>query len=198
MPAAASECTQLLLDARSGDREAFDRLWPLIYDELRTIAHARLLRQRADEALNTTALVHEAYLKLIDGTQVAWKDRAHFFAVASRAMRFILIDLARASLAQKRGGAHHDVDIDAIQVAADGRSEDLISLDIALTELARRDERLSELVELRFFGGLTYEEIAAVTGRSVPTVKRDWTRARAWLYQSMQDERRPGDDRGAS
>ncbi len=187
MAASAPDCTQLLIEARSGDQKALDELWPLVYDELRRIAHGRLHSHRDEPSLNTTALVHEAYLKLVDSTRVAWTDRAHFLAIASRAMRYILIDYVRARSAQKRGGASPAIRIDASHASTTDRSEDLISLDLALQSLAKRDERLSSLVDLRFFGGMTYEEIAEVTGRSIPTVKRDWTRARAWLYQSMQE-----------
>lgn len=187
MDASAKDCTQLLLDARSGDRGALDQLWSLVYDELRKIARGRLQAQPADRSLNTTALVHEAYLKLVDSTKVGWSDRAHFLALASRAMRFILIDYVRSRVAQRRGGSGRPIQIDMVQVASEDRSEDLISLDLALKTLTERDERLGTLVELRFFGGLTYEEIAEVTGRSVPTVKRDWSRARTWLFQTMRD-----------
>ena len=130
--------------------------------------------------------------KLVDQTRAAWQDRAHFFALAARAMRFILVDYARARTAQKRGGTQADLRLDGLQIAeddrADARAEDLLTLNRALDRLAGFDERLSQLVEYRFFGGLTYEEIADVTGRSVPTVKRDWRRARAWLYRVMQDD----------
>lgn len=192
MSAASSDSvTQLLLDVSSGDRGAMNDLFPLVYDELRRIAHLRLGRHRAGETLNTTALVHEAYLKMVDQTRVAFNDRGHFFALASRAMRFILIDYARARTAQKRGGRTPDVPLDAVQVAADERSADLLTLDTALTQLMAHDERLGRLVEYRFFGGLTYDEIASVTGLSVPTVKRDWRRARTWLYRMMRADAQP-------
>jgi len=185
MPDAASHITQLLQQVRKGDAEAQNDLYPAIYDELRLIAHTRLLRHSPGETLNTTALVHEAYFKLVDQTQAGWNDRAHFFATASRAMRFILIDYARKRTAQKRGGADRDVPLTAVQIAADERSADLISLNDALDKLSAYSERLAQVVECRFFGGLTYEEIAEVTGLSVPTVKRDWKRARAWLHRAM-------------
>jgi len=189
---ATPDTTHLLLSARAGDADAREALWPHVYEELRRIAHGRLLKYRPGETLNTTALVHEAYLKLVDQTRAAWQDRAHFFALAARAMRFILVDYARARTAQKRGGTQADLRLDGLQIAeddrADARAEDLLTLNRALDRLAGFDERLSQLVEYRFFGGLTYEEIADVTGRSVPTVKRDWRRARAWLYRVMQDD----------
>ncbi len=190
-----TERAQWLQQVRAGDTDAAGRLLPQVYDELRRIAHQRLRQHRPGQTLNTTALVHEAYLKLVDQTQVAWNDRAHFFALASRAMRFILVDHARARTAQKRGGRQEPLPLDAVQVAAaDVRAAELLSLNQALDRLAEHDERLAAVVEYRFFGGLTYEEIAEVTGRSVPTVKRDWQRARAWLYRLMQADGPPGAD----
>lgn len=136
--------------------------------------------------LSTTALVHEAYLRLMDQSRCDWQDRAHFLALAARAMRFVLIDYARAHSAQKRGGGSHAVPLDAIQLAAESRATEIVTLHEALEELATRDTRLSRVVEYKFFGGLTFEEIATVLGLSVPTVKRDWTRARAWLHRSLE------------
>jgi RNA polymerase sigma factor (TIGR02999 family) len=183
---APPDTTQLLLDARAGDRAAFDRLFAHVYDELRQIAHQRLRRYRPGETLDTTALVHEAYLKLVDQSRSEWRDRAHFFALASRAMRFVLVDYARARTAQKRGGRRSDLPLDAVQVAADDRAADLLALTDALERLSGVHPRLGEIVEYRFFGGLTFDEIAEVTGLSVPTARRDWTRARAWLHRWMQ------------
>ena len=180
------DTTQLLRAARAGDREAFDRLFGHVYDDLRRIAHQRLQRHRRGETMSTTALVHEVYLRLVDQNGADARDRAHFFALAARAMRFILVDYARARVAKKRGGGAAVVPLEAIQVAADERAADVIALHEALDVLARRNERLSRMVEYRFFGGLSYEEIAEVVGCSVPTVKRDWGRARAWLYHSMR------------
>ena len=184
MPTSA-DVTTLLVQAREGDRAALDRLMPLVYDELRRIAR---LRRAGDggATLDTTGLVHDAYLRLIDGTRVAWRDRAHFFAVASRAMRFVVVDHARARQAQKRGGAADPLPLDRVQVAAEARAAELVALDDALDRLAAHDARLAEVVELRFFGGLTHDEVAEVTGRSVPTIKRDWARARGWLHRFMQ------------
>lgn len=182
--------TALLKEAQAGDRDAFEEVMPRVYDELRRIAHQRLMKHRPSQTLNTTALVHEAYLRLVDQTQADWQDRAHFFAVASRSMRFIIIDYVRARTAEKRGGAQDDLPLDDVQVAvADERAADLLTLNDALEQLSAVNERLSQLVEYRFFGGLTYKEIAEVTGRSVPTVKRDWARARTWLYQALQPNR---------
>ena len=182
--------TALLKEVQAGDREAFEEVMPHVYDELRRIAHQRLVKHRPGQTLNTTALVHEAYLRLVDQTQVDWQDRAHFFAVASRSMRFIIIDYVRARTAEKRGGAQGDVPLDDVQVAAaDERAADLLTLNDALEQLSAANERLCQLVEYRFFGGLTYKEIAEVTGRSIPTVKRDWARARTWLYRALQPNR---------
>jgi RNA polymerase sigma factor (TIGR02999 family) len=183
---APPDTTQLLLDARAGDRAAFDRLFAHVYDELRQIAHQRLLRYRPGETLDTTGLVHEAYLKLVDQSRSEWRDRAHFFALASRAMRFVLVDYARARTAQKRGGRRPHVPLDAVQVAADDRAADLLALTDALERLSGVHPRLGEIVEYRFFGGLTFDQIAEVTGMSVPTARRDWVRARAWLHRWMQ------------
>lgn len=180
------DTTQLLVEARAGDADAFDRLFAHLYRELRTLAQHRLRGGSAGETLSTTALVHESYLRLVDQTRCDWQDRAHFLALAARAMRFVLIDYARARGAQKRGGGDRPIPLDAIQLAADARADDLLRLHEALEELAARDIRLSRVVEYKFFGGLTFEEIAAVCGCSVPTVKRDWTRARAWLHHSLQ------------
>jgi RNA polymerase sigma factor (TIGR02999 family) len=180
------DTTQLLLDARSGNREAFDRLFSHVYDELRQIAHRRLLKFRPGETFDTTALVHEAYLKLVDQARSGGRDRAHFLALASRAMRFVLVDYARARSAQKRGCRAADVPLDAVQVAAEERAADLLVLADALEQLSRVSARLSEIVDYRFFGGLTFDEIAEAMGLSAPTVKRDWVRARTWLYRSMQ------------
>lgn len=183
--ARSSDTTFLLHTMRAGDREAFDDLYARLYDELRGIARQHLYRNRVNETLNTAGLVHEAYLRLIDQTQIDMHDRAHFLALASRAMRFVLVDAVRARAAQKRGGGAEILSLDGVQVAADDRTTDLLALDDALERLTRYDARLGELVEYRFFGGLTYEEIATATGRSIATVKRDWIRARTWLYHAM-------------
>ena len=186
------EITRLLIQARDGSSEAFDSLLPLVYDQLRDIAHNRLRRHRPGDTLNTTALVHEAYLKLADQAMVDWKDRAHFFAVSSRAMRFVLLDYARARTAEKRGGPAANLDIGRLQIAADERAMDLIALDEALDRLMEMDERLGRLIEYKFYGGLTYEEMAEVTGMGTATLKRDWRRARTWLYRHLkEDSRRP-------
>jgi RNA polymerase sigma factor (TIGR02999 family) len=184
---ATPDTTQLLVAARTGDRAAFDQLFLRVHAALREIAHHRLRRHRPGETLDTTALVHEAYLKLVSQNRAQLQDRSHFLALASRAMRFVLVDYARAQTTVKRGGGQFDVPLDTIQIAADARAVDLLDLDAALEGLAAVSARLADTVELRFFGGLTFEEIAEARGLSVPTVKRDWARARAWLYQAMQD-----------
>jgi RNA polymerase sigma factor (TIGR02999 family) len=186
MDASQLQITELLRQVGEGNAGAQHDLYPVVYDELRRIAHGRLLRNRPGETLNTTALVHEAYLRLVDQPKAAWNDRAHFFATASRAMRFILVDYARRRTAGKRGGLRDDLPLSVVQLAAEDRTEDLLALNDALDRLEQYSDRLARLVEYRFFGGLTYEEIAEVTGHSVPTVKRDWRRARTWLYQAMQ------------
>lgn len=178
--------TALLVAAREGDREARSDLFPLVYDELRGIARMRLRKHRPGDTLNTTALVHEAYLRLVDQTQVAWNDRQHFMALASRAMRFILVDYARAAQAQKRGGTAAHVSLDDVQVGTLPQTADLLTINDALEQLMAYDERLGQVVEHRFFGGLTHEEVAEVMGYSVPTAKRDWQRARTWLVRLMK------------
>lgn len=187
MAEGGSDITRLLVDARAGSRDAADALYRRVYDELAGIARGRLARYRPGQTLDTAALVHEAYLKLVDRAGATYHDRAHFFATASRAMRFILVDYARTRTRAKRGGKAGDLPLDAVQVAAEARAVDLLALDEALEQLTAFDERLGRLVEHRFFGGLTYDEIAAATGLSVRTVKRDWDRARTWLYRIMQE-----------
>jgi RNA polymerase sigma factor (TIGR02999 family) len=180
--------TLSLLRARcAGDESVVDALFGRLYGELRDIAHQRLRAFRPGDTLNTTALVHEAYVKLVDQGSAELQDRQHFVALASRAMRFVLIDYARSRGAARRGGDAVAVTLERVQIAAAERAHDLLQLDAALNALAEADARLAQVVELRFFGGLSHDDVAAVTGRSVPTVKRDWTRARAWLYRTMQE-----------
>jgi RNA polymerase sigma factor (TIGR02999 family) len=189
--ASEPDTTQLLHDARAGRREAHDALWERLYAELRRIAHARLSRQGMN-TLATTALVHEAYLRLVDGALATPADRAHFLSLAARAMRFVLVERARARATAKRGGAARPLPLDGpLQVSAEDRAAELLALDEALALLASYDARLARVVELRFFGGLAYEEIAGVAGCSVPTAKRDWARARAWLFEALRDGEAP-------
>ncbi|HEY8483210.1 MAG TPA: sigma-70 family RNA polymerase sigma factor [Longimicrobiales bacterium] len=188
--ATSRDATVLLHSSREGDRQALDELFALTYDELKRAARFRLGRGRAGETLNTTALVHEIYMRLVDQTRVEWADRAHFLAIASRAMRFVLIDHLRARSALKRGALGELVPIEAIEVEEAGAQteSDLLALNEALERLGSLSPRLGQLVEYRFFGGLTYEEIAEVMGISVRTVKRDWMRARTWLYEMLTEE----------
>jgi RNA polymerase sigma factor (TIGR02999 family) len=182
------DATQLLHDVRSGSREAVDELFALTYDELKRLARHRIRRQQPGETLSTTALVHEAYVRLVDQRRVRLADRAHFLALASRVMRFVLVDHFRARAAMKRGSAAGVLPLDVVQIPAESGAPDVVAVHEALDELMGFSPRLGQLVEYRFFGGLTYEEIAEVTGASVPTVKRDWTRARAWLFHAMQSD----------
>lgn len=182
----APDITDLLLAWRAGDPSAVDRLFPLVYEQLRRIAHHQLGRERPDHTLDTTALVHEAYLKLVDQTRAQWADRAQFFAVAARAMRRILVDYARRHRALKRGGERAQINLDDVALVADVRAEALIALDEALVRLAELDERLSRVVECRFFGGLTEEETAEALAVTPRTVQRDWVKAKGWLYQALR------------
>ncbi len=181
------DITGLLLAWRGGDGSAFDRLFPLVYAELRRIAHRQLGRERSDHTLGTTALVHEAYLKLVDQTRAQITDRAHFFAVAARAMRRILVDYARRHRAAKRGGAATSVSLDETTVVADQRADALLALDEALMRLADVDDRLSRVVECRFFGGLTEDETADALGITARTVRRDWVKAKGWLAHALRE-----------
>ena len=181
------ETTALFARARAGQQEAVDALVPHLYDELRRLAHAKLAR-RSGETLSTTELVHETYLRLADAPGATWKDRAHFFALASRAMRFVLIDLARARQAEKRGGGQARVTLEELDVGKADRPEELLAIDEAMAALERVSPRLAAIVQYRFFGGMSHEEIAEVVNVSVPTVKRDWARARAWLYRFVQGD----------
>jgi RNA polymerase sigma-70 factor, ECF subfamily len=180
------EVTQLLLEWRRGDRSALDRLTPLVYDELRRLAHKYMSRESPGHTLQTTALVGEAYLRLVDQQNVEWQNRAHFFAVSARVMRHIIVDYARQNRAAKRGGAAHKVTLDEGAVVSKGRASELVALDEALQSLAGLYPRRSQVVELRYFGGLNNQESAEVLGISEATVERDWRFARAWLYRALQ------------
>jgi RNA polymerase sigma factor (TIGR02999 family) len=184
--ASSPEVTQLLLDWSNGDREALDRLMPVVYDELHRLAARYLARERTDHTLQPTALVHEAYLQLVDQSRVDWQNRAHFFGAAARLMRRILVDHARARNAAKRGGGEYNVPIEQVAELSEKADLDLIALDEALTELAALDEQQSRIVELRYFGGLSIDETAEVLKISPATVKRHWVTAKGWLFQQMQ------------
>jgi len=185
MSSTAPDLTQLLLDLGNGRADAEAELFPFVYQELQMIARMRLRQHQPSATLDTVALIHEAYLRIIDQTSASWENRAHFFAVASRAMRFIIIDYARKQSAEKRGGGKQVVSLDEAMFAVEDRAAHLVALDEALAQLSEQNPRLGALVEYKYFGGFSYDELAAITGRSVPTLKRDWARARAWLYHSM-------------
>lgn len=180
-----TEITVMLKAWSDGNSEAANRLLPLVYDGLRKVAANYLRKERVGHTLQPTALVHEAYLKLIDISQINWQDRAHFFAAASQMMRHILVDHARARRREKRGGALQQVALDEAVSFTDEKDFDLLALEDALQQLAAFDEQQSKIVELRFFGGLTIEETALVLKISPATVKREWTMAKAWLYRKL-------------
>jgi RNA polymerase sigma factor (TIGR02999 family) len=179
-----NEATLLLRAWGAGDREALDRLTPIVYDELRRLARRYLQRERPGHSLQATALVNEAYLRLVDYKHMQWQDRSHFFAVSAQLMRRILVEHARRHNL-KRGGNVQHVALEESAVVGGGRPGDLVALDDALNELARLDPRKARVVEMRFFGGLSVEEIAQVLGVSPVTVMRDWTTAKAWLYREL-------------
>lgn len=177
--------TRLLREIREGDSDAFDRLMPLVYDELRQIARRQLRGERSDHTLDTSALTHEVYLKLVGEAEVDWENRTHFFVLAARAMRQILIDHARKRNAQKRGGNWTRTTLSSRNLRVEVQMGELIDLDEGLRRLHEIDERASRVVELRFFGGMTEDEVAEVLDVSTRTVQRDWRKARAWLYKEV-------------
>jgi RNA polymerase sigma-70 factor, ECF subfamily len=185
-----SRATALLATADSGDGVALERLVPLLYDELRAMAHRELARERRNETLQTTALVHEAYLKLVDDSRVTRRGRAYFFAAAARAMRQVLVDYARRRNAVKRGGGAQVLSLDEGQVAVDEFAAELLDLDRALEQLATLNPRHARVVECRFFAGMSVEETAESLGVSPRTVKYDWALARAWLFDALDGEER--------
>jgi RNA polymerase sigma factor (TIGR02999 family) len=181
----SQQITNLLLAWGQGDEAALEALMPLVYGELRKVAARHMRGQRTGHTLQTTALVNEAYLRLIDASQVKWQNRAHFFAVAAHLMRRILVDFARSRNYQKRGGGAVAVSLDAAVIAAPERGADLLALDEALTRLQELNERQAKVVELRYFGGLSEEEAAEALKISVRTVRRDWNFARVWLHREL-------------
>ena len=185
---APNEITQLLIDWSKGSQDAFEHLFPLVYEELRRLAHRYMRRECPGHTLQTTAVVHEAYLRLIDQKHVQWQNRAHFFAIAAQMMRRILITHAQSHAYAKRGGGALKVSLDDAAVLSPERATELIALDEALKGLTAIDVRRSQVVELRFFGGLDNEEIAEVLKISPNTVTRDWNVAKAWLYREMSKE----------
>ncbi|HEX8368281.1 MAG TPA: sigma-70 family RNA polymerase sigma factor [Pyrinomonadaceae bacterium] len=184
---ASQEITQLLLAWESGDKAALDALMPIVYDELRRLAKRYMRRQNPDHTLQTTALVNEAYLRLIDSSRVRWQDRTHFFAISAQLMRRILVDSARAKNSLKRGGEQIQITLDERIEAPFEKETNLVALDEALQKLAKLSERQSQIVELRYFGGLSEEEIAETMKISTRTVRRDWSLARAWLYRELSN-----------
>ena len=180
------EVTRLLQAWCRGDEAALDRLVPLVHDELHRLAHRYMLRERAGHTLQTTALLNEAYIRLVDAGNVDWQNRAHFFAISANLMRRILVDFARSRGYQKRGGSVVKIEFDDARIPSSRRGAELIALDDALTALAQLDPREARVVELRFFGGLSEEETAEVLGVSSRTVKRDWAMARAWLTRELK------------
>jgi RNA polymerase sigma factor (TIGR02999 family) len=179
------EVTQLLLAWRNGDETAFDKLLPLVYDELRRLARNYMRRERRGHTLQTSALVHEAYLRLVEHEGIDWQNGAHFFGVAAQAMRRVLVDYARRRNFAKRGGAAQRVALEEAATLAEERAAEVIALDEALQSLARIDPRKSRVVELRYFGGLTIEETAEALDIAPATVARDWNTAKAWLLREM-------------
>jgi RNA polymerase sigma-70 factor (ECF subfamily) len=180
--------TELLLEWQQGDKRAFDELTSLVYEELRRIAHRCVQRERDRHTLETTALVNEAYLRLAGGEQREWQNRAHFFAVMAQVMRHVLVDHARRRHYAKRGGRLQRVSLEDDSLMSPERAAELVALDEALGELSRIDPRKGRVVELRYFGGLSLEETAAVLEVSVMTVRRDWRAAKAWLYKAVKSE----------
>jgi RNA polymerase sigma factor (TIGR02999 family) len=179
------DVTALLLAWRGGDRKAIERLMPLVHGELRRLAKGQMAGERPGHVLQATALVNEVYLRLIDVRQVEWQDRAHFFAMAARLMRRVLVDFARAQKNQKRGGELHRVTLDQDLLVTENSPEDLIAIDAALRALGEEYERKAQVVELRFFGGLSVEETAEALGISPETVMRDWKFAKNWLLREL-------------
>jgi len=180
------EITRLLADWSNGDRQALEKLTPLVYDELRRLAGRYLRQERVGHTLQSTALVHEAYMKLVGQNNVKWQNRAHFFGIAAQMIRRILVDYARARKADKRGSGAEKLSLDEAIALPGGQDLDLVALDDALDGLAKIDARQSRLVELRFFAGLTIEETAEVMQMSLATAKRDWVAAKAWLSREVR------------
>ena len=179
------EVTQLLHRMGDGDADASERLLSMLYEELHALAHRQRFRWQHNQTVNTTALVHECYIQMIDQAKVDWQDRAHFFRVAAKAMRYILMNDVKAKQRLKRGGDAQRVEMSQVDLVAEEKADNLIALDEALNRLAAINERQSQIVECRFFGGMTIEETAAALELSARTVKRDWTLARLWLFNEI-------------
>ena len=187
----SQQVTDLLVAWGEGDQSALERLIPLVHEELRRLARHQMAGERPGHTLQTTALVNEAYLRLVDLSRVRWQDRTHFFAMSARLMRRILVDHARARLSLKRGAGVRQVSLDEALVVSEGRGEDLVALDDALQALSKTAPRKSQVVELRFFGGLSVEETAEVLAISPATVKREWAMAKAWLRVEISSKAAP-------
>jgi RNA polymerase sigma-70 factor (ECF subfamily) len=185
------EVTQLLIEWSNGDKAALDKLMPLIHEELQRLAHHYMSRERPGHTLQTTALIDEAYLRLINRKDVHWQNRAHFFAIAAQVMRSILVDHARSHAYAKRGGGARKIAFEDAMLVTQERAAEVVALDDALKALASFDPQQSRIVELRFFGGLTIEETAEAMGLSPATIKREWTSAKAWLYHEVANSRMP-------
>ena len=179
------QVTQLLIDWSNGDRAALDKLVPAVEEELRRLAHRYMSRERAGHTLQTTALVNEAFVRLVNRKNIHWQNRAHFFGIAAQLMRTILVDHARSHASAKRGGGARKLELDEALVVSQQKAAEVIALDDALKELALIDPQQSRIVELRFFGGLTVEEAAEVLHVSPATIKREWSTAKAWLYHEL-------------
>lgn len=192
------QITQMLVDWGNGDEAALEKLTPLVYDELHRLARRYMGRERPGHTLQTSALVNEAYLRLIDWKNIPWQNRAHFFGVSAQVMRRVLVDFARSRNYAKRGGAARNVALDEAMVVSREKSADLVALDDALDSLARLNERQSRVVELRFFGGLELEEVAEVLKVSLGTVRRDWSLARAWLHRELSKNQDVLSEKGTS
>ncbi|HEX4899382.1 MAG TPA: sigma-70 family RNA polymerase sigma factor [Pyrinomonadaceae bacterium] len=180
--------TELLGEWREGDKTALERLTPLVYAEIRRMAHRLMQRERVGHTLQTTALVNEAYIRLLGQQPVEWRSRSHFFAVVAQLMRHLLIDHARRRLYAKRGGDAQQVSLNEATLMSDARAGELVALDEALGKLSQLDPRKGRVIELRYFGGLSLEETSEMLGVSVMTVRRDWRAAKAWLYREMKAE----------
>jgi len=189
MISASEDVTRLLVNWSNGDQAALDKLLPLVNDELRRLARRYMRRESPGHTLQTSALVNEAYLRLIDQKHVQWQNRAHFFGIAAQLMRRILIDHARSHHYAKRGGGALKVSLDEAAAVTEARAAELLAVDEALEKLTAMDERKGRIVELRFFGGLTEEETAEVMGVSSPTVQREWRAAKAWLRRMLTEEK---------
>jgi RNA polymerase sigma factor (TIGR02999 family) len=190
-PGSESDVTRLLADWGHGDERALEELMPLVYGELRRLAGSYLRRERLDHTLQSTALVHEAFIRMVQQRDVEWKNRAHFYGIAAQMIRRILVDHARTRQAEKRGSGAMKLELDDAIASPEQKDPDVLELDTALEKLAKRDERQSRIVELRFFAGLSVEETAEVMQLSAATVKREWSFARAWLFREMSTQNRP-------